>query len=448
MMNKRLINQRLARWYLVLSVGLSTSVWAEALPMLDQAEQLLRQGKADQALALLAPAESQRAGEVDYDYLLGAAYLANNQPEAASFALERVVAQSPRHAAAWLDLGRAYLKMGDRSRAKAVFDTIMDMQPPAAARAMVYRQLVALERPAESGPYTLTGYLDTGLGWDSNINTSPSGDLLTVPALGDLQVKLNPQNVQLRDSYGRLTAGGEASVLLAGQLRSVTSVRGNARRFRQHHVFSTDDAELRSGLQLTHGNTLWVVNAVGQWATLGSRLNRRSWGGNLDWWYRLDERNHLLLSGQFMRHQYPAPGLADNNFDQRATSLSWIYSHPGGEWQLASQLFGAKEVSAQDRTDGNATLSGIRMQGSWRGPANTEWYVTAGALQGRYDRVNSAFLVNRADRQWSVGAGAAMRLNKALSLQLKWDYISRNSNIPISDYVRHDVNASVRYDFR
>ncbi|MBB5019647.1 hypothetical protein HNQ59_002955 [Chitinivorax tropicus] len=440
--------RRIVRWWVVLCLGSATTVWGTESNLLDQAELLLKQDQAGQALQLLAPEEIQRAGQVDYDYLLGVAYLANNLPEPASFALERVVAQNPRHAAAWLDLGRAYLMMGDHIRAKAVFDTILDLQPPPAARATVMRHLAALERPSDSGSYVFNGFVDAALGWDSNINTSPRQDLMTVPALGGLQVKLNPKNVKMRDRYGRFTAGGDASILLTGTLRSVSSVRTNFKRFRHSPEFHTDDAEVRTGLQYGFRDSLVVINAIGQWATLGPQLNRRSWGGNIDWWQRLNTNHHLLFSNQLMRHQYPAPWLADNNFDQQASSLSWIYSPDSQRWQWASQVFGAREVGAADRTDGNARLSGVRFQGVWRDTVDTEWYLVAGALRGQYDRANPAFLINRKDRQWSVGAGVAWKATKSTSVQLRWDYIARHSNIPISEYARHDVGVSVRYDFR
>ena len=59
---------------------------------LERARGLIQSNEGGAAYALLAPLEQQRAGEPDYDYLLGIAAMDAQQYTRAVFALERVLA--------------------------------------------------------------------------------------------------------------------------------------------------------------------------------------------------------------------------------------------------------------------------------------------------------------------------------------------------------------------
>src|SRR5258708_10198112 len=74
----------------------------------DRARRLLQEKNPQAAYQLLQPLESQRAGDPEYDYLLGIAALDSGQRERAVFALERVLALNPNHAQPPPDIARAY----------------------------------------------------------------------------------------------------------------------------------------------------------------------------------------------------------------------------------------------------------------------------------------------------------------------------------------------------
>src|SRR2546425_555431 len=81
----------------------------------DRARLLLQEKNPQAAYRLLEPLESQRAGDPEYDYLLGIAALDSGERERAVFALERVLAVNPNHAQARAEIARAYFEMGERS---------------------------------------------------------------------------------------------------------------------------------------------------------------------------------------------------------------------------------------------------------------------------------------------------------------------------------------------
>ncbi len=117
--------------------GVALAQPASRNPALAQADQLMKANRAADAYALLAPLEDQLAGDPDYDYLLGISALDSGKPDKATLAFERLLATKPDFAGARLDMGRAYLMMGDRSRARTEFETVLSQNPPEAAKAVI-----------------------------------------------------------------------------------------------------------------------------------------------------------------------------------------------------------------------------------------------------------------------------------------------------------------------
>ena len=111
----------------------------------DRARLLLQQKNPQAAYALLAPLESRRAGEVEFDYLLGIASLDTGHREQAVFALERVLSVNPNHAQARAEIARAYFEMGEKQNAKREFQNVRDSNPPEAVKQSIDRYLSALE---------------------------------------------------------------------------------------------------------------------------------------------------------------------------------------------------------------------------------------------------------------------------------------------------------------
>src|SRR5688572_9754518 len=83
---------------------------------LDRARGLIQANQGRAAFDLLAPLEQQRAGDVEYDYLLGLAAIDAAQYTRAVFALERVLAVRPNHPQARAEIARAYFLMARTRR--------------------------------------------------------------------------------------------------------------------------------------------------------------------------------------------------------------------------------------------------------------------------------------------------------------------------------------------
>src|SRR5574341_400922 len=132
-----LYSPRSMRTFLGALLGLAlftASITAGADEVTDRAKRLLAQQQAKEAYALLAPLEEKRAGDPEFDYLLGIAALDAGEPERAVFALERVLALQPNNALARAEIARAYFIMGERETAKREFQAVREQPIPSEAK--------------------------------------------------------------------------------------------------------------------------------------------------------------------------------------------------------------------------------------------------------------------------------------------------------------------------
>ena len=92
---------------------------ARADAVTDEAKKLLAAKQAKAAFDLLSPLEPKRAGDPEFDYLLGIAAIDAGAPTRAIFALERVLTAQPGNTLARAEIARAYFAVGETDTAKS-----------------------------------------------------------------------------------------------------------------------------------------------------------------------------------------------------------------------------------------------------------------------------------------------------------------------------------------
>ena len=190
---------------LVLILGCFGAIAAEA-DAIRRAEELMRQGKPDEAYSVLRPLVQKNAGNVDFDYLLGISALDSGKPDEALNAFERVLAVNPQHMGARLDLGRAYFAMGALDLSKQEFERVLASNPPEAARAVVNKYIAAIQSRQDQEKRRLTGYIESGIGYDDNITSATAAfQSGTQQAFG---AAFNPTGNAVQRKAGFFTIGG------------------------------------------------------------------------------------------------------------------------------------------------------------------------------------------------------------------------------------------------
>lgn len=432
----------------LLLLCLASNAAAGAQPDVKKADALVKAGRADEAYRMLEPYEFQHAGEVDFDYALGIAALDSGRAAKATLAFERVLAVDPNFAGARLDMARAYFQLGDLTRAKAEFTTVLEENPPPLARQVVQRYMKAIAERENAKKTVLTGYLEGTIGHDSNVNNSTSQSQVIVPALGNLVFTLNPTNVSQADNYGLVTGGAD----VAREVRPNLALFGGAvARYRSNSSqdkFDYKSAEGHGGFVMTGKSVVFRTTLSAETYYLDQQHNRNTRAVAADARYTLSPTNYATGFTQYARYTFPDPSLSVNDFDQWLVGVGGLRLYREGRSAANATLFTGRENELHTRADGNKNIVGLRLGGQFNVRDDIDLIASTGWQQGRYDRQNASFQVTRQDRLSDAVVALVWRINKVWSLRPQVLYISNKSNISIYTYRRTDYSITLRRDFR
>jgi len=442
-----------SRVVFVLGVCLSLSVnLAFATdPDLEKADALMKQGKAAEAYALLEPFEFEQSGNIKFDYLLGIAALDSGKPDKATLAFERVLAADPNFAGARIDMGRAYFQLGDMTRAKTEFETVLTQNPPAAARVTIDKYLVEIEKQASASQTKTTGYVEASVGRDSNVNFATSQSQIAVPALGNLIFTLNPTSVKARDNYFAFAFGGEVNRQINPTLALYAGADARVRRNSTLEAFDSTSLDARAGLALGEGANVFRFGVLAGKFELDGRNNRDTSGLSAEWRRLLNPANQLSAFGQHARYRFE-PSISVNDFDQTTLGANWLHIVNEGKGMVSASVFHGDE-RAPLRADGGKRFNGLRLGGQMQLGETTELFAGLGAQFGKYQQANAAFSsptesLTRNDKQYDANVGINWHYDKLWTVRPQISYLRNNSNIAIYQHDRTDVSITIRRDFK
>lgn len=416
---------------------------------LELAQQLIVTGKPAEAYTLLEPYELEQAGNTKFDYLLGLAALNSGQADKASVILERVLMVDPLHAAARLDLGRAYYVLGDTEQARAEFLRARALKPPPAALATIRQYLSAIESPDNIPTTRLSGYLEAGFGHNDNVNNATTQSQIAIPALLDIVFTLNSANVKTADKYLALAAGGEAIHPISQNFSVFAGVDLHNRNGREFSAFNYVSLDGRVGASYNMDAEQFQGGFMsGKFYQGGGTVNRNSNGFNAEWRHTYNSANQAVLFGQHIRYRYPDPALATNDFNQKIAGLGWMHIFTDGRSSVYGSIYAGNEQDTNHRTDGGKTIQGARLSSQASIGEKLDLFFSGGVQRGKYDRNNSAFLVMRDDRQDDLTIGLNYLYLPNWTLRPQVSLIRNHSNIIVNQYDQADYSLTLRRDFK
>lgn len=422
--------------------------YAGAPPELEQAQALMRAGNPAGAYALLEPLEDKFSGDPTFDYVLGIAALDSGKPDKATLAFERVLAVDPAFAGARLDMARAYFQLGDLSRAKNEFLSVLEQNPPAQAKEVIQKYLAVIESREKATKTLVTGYMEGTIGRDSNVNNSSAQTQVSVPALGNLVFTLDPTNVQRADQYGMVTGGADIAHEVNPGVAVFGGGSGRLRVNKDADRFDNHSAEAHGGVVLAMDRLMFRGTLNAERYYLDHVRNRTTTGANGDLRFTINPANFVNGFVQHSRFRFDVPALTVNDFDMTLMGVGYVRLFHDGKSAINFTLFNGYESEVNTRADGNKTMIGFRVGGSLNLRGNLDAYASGGKQRGLYDRQNAAFLDTRHDNQTDVAAGLVWRIDNAWSLRPQVLYTRNDTNIPIYGFKRTDYSVTLRRDFK
>ncbi|MBI4989615.1 MAG: tetratricopeptide repeat protein [Rhodocyclales bacterium] len=433
---------------MLVPVGLAQAQ-APAQPDLQRAESLVRGGKAEEAWKLLSTHEFALAGREDFDYLLGVAALDSGRADRATLVFERVLAVNPDHAAARLDMARAYFALGDFQRSRGEFEQVLlHEDTPPAARKTIERYLAAIEERAPSRGTLMTGYVEASLGRDSNLNSGTSSGSIFVP-LFNTHFTLGPNSVKAADKYLSVGGGAELTHTLGGGFSLFAGIDLKQRAHRQWDNYDNRNIDYRAGFQAVHGKDTFRMTAGRNEYALDNTDYRRIGSLGMELRHAADAKTQVIAFGQASEILYLQSGSQSYSSDQMIAGLGLVRAlEENGGSVVFGSVFTGEDIATRHRADGDRRIHGMRAGFQHMLHDDLDIYATLALQQSNYRKLNILFQETRREIQYDLGLGLNWRFRRDWLLKPQLTYTRSDSNFPIYDYDRYEFSLTLRKDFR
>lgn len=415
--------------------------------LLARANALTQAGRYPEAYALLQAEEDIYIGEIDFDYALGRAALNAGRPDRATIAFSRVLALDSGHAGARIDMGRAYLALGNWAQARAAFEALLVLDPPPALRAQLLAYL-GEARGERGGGVNARGYLSVFGGTSSNVNQAPGESQVFVPGLVAV-LQLSDQNVREGDSFAGVSGGIEAAKPLSGGVTLVAGAEFLSRANAEASAFDVGGVSVNAGLAWAGERHVVRGQLLAVDSTLGGSTSRTVRALSLDFAERSAAPGSLgTLFGFLQAGGYRHPPAALKVFDADFLTAGAGANMPIDQKSTASVvLLAGGDQDRGGNPSGNRSGLGARL--AWEralGP-KLRLAVLAGVQNSQYDAFDPAFLVRRKDRRWDLESFLRYEIAPKLELRFGGLRSVQDSNIAIYEFRRTDWTLTLRREF-
>jgi tetratricopeptide (TPR) repeat protein len=444
------VKHALSRWI----VAFAVLVWAGvALAQLDsvlaQARALMQRHDPAAAYDLLKPLETDRAGNPEFDYLLGIAALDSGRYTEAVFALERVLVVNPKHVQARAEIARALVQLGEVETARREFETVRQQRIPPEAAATIQKYLDAIEQVQAGTRTTLGAYLELGLGYDSNVNSGTSTSQFTVPALPGLGLAtLNPAAVKQEDGLAYLAAGASVRHPVNPTVALLANIDANQRLHFDKNDFDLGNAALNLGAEINASpRSKFLLALQGQRMIFDWRRFRDSYGGIAQWQHQIGN-GVFTAYVQYARLDYPGQDI--RNADRTVGGIAYAHAF-GGSYApvlFAGVYYGHEDERNSSRPDFGHRLVGVRIGGQLTLTQALSAFAFGSYEDRNYGGPVPGFFDDRADKQTDFRLGLAYKPAKLWTITPQVAYTDNKSNVPFTDFDRAQALITVRRDFR
>lgn len=437
-------NSRIRIALIVAGLLAAGTVHADAIT--DNAKALLDKGDAKAAYALLEPLEPQRAGDPDYDFLLGLSALETGKNTNAVFALERVLAVNPDHVRARAEIARAYAALGETRTARQEFETVKKQGVPPEVAVTIDRLLSAIERADDEGRTVVRGYVEGTFGHDTNVNSATADRNIAVPLFGGAIFTLGPGGVRRSDTFTSVGGGLNLRTPLDKEWALTAGLNGSKRMNTEVDVFDTGSADAHVGVVRTYGKDVFSAALQYNQFWVDNDRYREAAGFTAQWQHNYDARSQASLYIQYSDLRYMSQEV--RNADRFVIGANFAHALRGFKTVFYGGAYVGEEATRKDGFEHlGHMLYGARIGAQHEIHRDARLFANLGYEHRRYGADDPFFLRTRVDHQWNLGMGVAWTPAKDWLVTPQFQYTHSNSNIALNDYKREMVSVTVRRNF-
>lgn len=418
---------------------------AEVDELVKQARVLLEKGQAKQAFELLEPQEAPRAGDPDFDTVLGIAANETEQFTRAVFALERVLSVQPENSRARAELGRALFSVGDNVAARKVLLETKKDNIPADASAAIDKFLLAIDRSEEAAKSSIKLYVETSLGYDTNINSGPGNANVAVPAFGGLVFTLNNANLSTKDNFATLGAGVSARRVLDPRWSLIGNLTVNGRMHGQNKAFDATQVDGNAGASYRYDKHEFsaVVQAGSYYVNAAKARDQAGLVG--EWTYRMNGEQQWSSYLQWGQLSYPGQAARDAN--RTVIGTSYAQGFRSGLLLFVGAYVGTEKQKNSAFPNLGHALYGIRTGAQQMLSEEVSLFGSLSYENRKFGGQDALFLVTRQDNQLNLNLGLNWVPARLWKVTPQLSLTSVKSNIPTSDFNRTAFAVTLRRDF-
>lgn len=429
---------------LVLTVASAPLLAADAV--LEKAADLHTSGQSAAAFALLESNEHARAGDIQFDMLLGLVALDVGQNTRAVFALERVLAQDPKNLRARAEIGRAYLALGETQSARNEFETVKKLGVPGDVERTLDSFLNAVDRLEGEIKTTLRGYVEATFGYDTNVNVAPAKSEIAFPGLGGTTLTLEQNSRAVSDSFSMLGAGAFFRAPVNKQIALVGGVSGSQRFNSKREAFDILSADANIGAVVTQDKHIYSLTAQTSHTEIENDRYRDVRGFSGQWQYSIDSRNQVSAYGQYSNIRYVTQPTRDA--ERWTTGVGYAHATRDGHIGFVSAYW-FDEAARREATLPHFSVDGIglRFGGQYRLSGDMTAFGSLGSEWRLHKENDPAFLQKRSDQQTNLNLGVSYDLKRNLKLVGQYAWTNNRSNIELNQYRREVISVTIRHEF-
>ena len=412
---------------------------ADSTALISAAKADLTAGNAEAAYSALQAEEAQYAGDIEFDYWLGFAANRAGKSGRAMFALERVLAQKPTHAAARLELATAYARLNLGEAARRELDILDGQNPPPAAReqiAQLRQQLGLADEARRLGKRIAFVTLEGG--FDDNVGSYPKD--FGLPGLAGPDAIESP--------YASLSAGLRQRLDLQSSQKLNFSLNGMFKRNTDDgsDPLGNDDAT-QFDQDFVGGRAEWVRDVDGRreyalGADIGYlQLDGEHYytyvGADAEWRQQASPETRVLLTVGLRDMQFE-----NDLYDNLMSRVRGGVRHRlNKSWMLNGDI-AVEHEAADSRPGGDATRAVLSGSASWLFAPNQRLTGDLNYARTEYSTDYGApFNQARTDDRFIVGVQWDKTIRRLWQVKARAQY--RDQDSTVSTYTFDQTSGSV-----
>ncbi|MDH3769161.1 MAG: SH3 domain-containing protein, partial [Gammaproteobacteria bacterium] len=361
-------------------------------PLIEPAR-LLKEGRGEDAYALLSKLEVEWAGDTGFDYLLGVAALDSGHPGEAIFALERVVKLLPKFTGARMELARALFDIGDHDLAEKEFVKLLDKEPPEEVRNIIMAFLDIIRNPPVTAePPKKLFYAMASGGYDSNANGAADINEF-------LGFALDSRSTEQDSPFAEAALGGIMKRPLKPGLDLLFGADAKHRHNRDAEYVDNTYASSTVGLAITKGDHGFNLGLGATWSAIDGSFNERGLALDLGWTSPLQNDKALRVTMRAGPVRY-TDALKARDLDRLNYSITMRRPVQDGAGDFDVTLIGGRDLAKDRNTPYSNSRAGGRVGGRLQvGGKDLFWGL--GALRVPYNGLDF-FGTDRKDKQYTA----------------------------------------------